>query len=654
MGKAKRKQPRVDAQASAPPQDPRFRWVIHAVLFLTTLLVYAPVLRFDFVNFDDPDYVTRNAHVLRGLTADGVSWAFTSGQAANWFPLTRLSHMLDVQLFGINGGLHHFTNVMIHGLAVLLLFAFLDRATGDRWPSAFVAFLFALHPLHVESVAWISERKDVLSAFFWFLALWGYVRYAKEPSAGRYGFVLLAFALGLMCKPMIVTLPFLLLLLDFWPLRRPWSKGVLFEKLPFFVLTGVAAVITYLVQQSSGAVRTGETFLIGLRIENALVSYGTYISQMLWPSGLAIYYPYQPNIPAAKLVTAGALLVGVSLAVVRYFRECPYLAVGWCWYLGTLVPVIGLVQVGDQAHADRYAYVPSVGLCIMLAWGATDILKRWPSAKIVVGGSAALACLASVVLCEAQIQFWKNSETLFRHAIEVTDGNYLAHYELGVALSAIPERLPEAISQYQAALKIEPHFVRAHTDYGNALAQIPGRLPEAVAEYRAALRTSPDSAILHNDLGNALASMPGGLPEAIAEYETALRLGPDHTSGRDSMSNGAELQYNMALALARSGQTDVAISHFEAALRLKPDYVDAHINIGVILASSGRVQEAIPHFEAAVKIDPGSAEGHANLGMALSGVPGRMPEAIDHLEAALRIKPDPRVRQVLDRLGAGR
>ena len=669
----KRKRLRVDAQgahaqAPAPPHNPRFRWIIYSVLFLTTVLVYAPVLRFDFVNFDDSVYVFENAHVLRGLTADGVSWAFTSGDAtAYWLPVTRLSHMLDVQLFGLNSGLHHFTNVLIHALAALLLFAFLDLATGDRWPSAFVAFLFALHPLHVESVAWIAERKDVLSAFFGFLALWEYVSYARERSAGRagfvrYGFVLLAFALGLMSKPMLVTLPFVFLLLDAWPLRRVWSKGLLLEKLPFFALAGVAAVVTFRAQQIGGAVRTTETFPVGLRIENALVSYVTYIAQTLWPKGLAVFYPYPSGIPAWKPLLAGALLVGVSLAVVQYFRECPYLTVGWCWYLGTLVPVIGLVQVGDQAHADRFAYLPSVGLCIMLAWGAADILKRWhstwPSARIAVGGLAALACLVSVALCEAQVQYWKNSETLFRHAVEVTDRNFLAHQNLGLALSVIPGRLPEAISQYQAALQIEPNAARVHANYGYALAQIPGRLQEAIAELREALRIDPDSPISHTNLGIALASIPGHLPEAIGEYETALRLDPDFAPARKRLrlaeSNAAELQYNMANVLAKGGKTDAAIPHYEAALRLKPDYMEAHKNLGAALASSGRVEEAIPHFEAALKIDPGSAETHAILGIALSEVPGRMPEAIDHLQAALRIKPDPQVRQILDRLRAGR
>jgi hypothetical protein len=305
----------VDTQAPPPRHPSRFRWIIYPALFLTTLLVYAPVLGFDFVNFDDSVYVFENPHVLRGLTADGVSWAFTSADAtAYWIPLTRLSHMLDVQLFGLNSGLHHFTNVLIHALAALLLFAFPDLATLDLWPSAFVAFLFALHPLHVESVAWIAERMDVLSAFFGFLTLWGYVSYARERGAGRaglvrYGAVVLAFALGLMSKPMLVTLPFVSLLLDVWPLRRVWNKGLGLEKLPFFALSGIAAVITFHAQQSGGAVRTTETFPAGLRIGNALVSYATYFAQMFWPKGLAVFYPHPSSIPVWKPLLAIALSV---------------------------------------------------------------------------------------------------------------------------------------------------------------------------------------------------------------------------------------------------------------------------------------------------------------------------------------------------------
>ena len=608
-------------------------------LFLTTLLVYAPVYRFGFVNFDDPDYVTNNPHVRNGLTMDGVVWAVTSTEAANWFPATRLSHLLDVEIFDLRPGGHHFTNAFLHALATVFLFAFLHAATGAAWPSAFVAVLFAVHPLHVESVAWIAERKDVLSALFWFLALWSYVR-------RHYWLTLLAFCLGLMSKPMVVTLPFVLLLLDRWPLGQP-LRSALRVKIPMLALSAASATAAYLVQRSSGAVREVGQFPLGLRVENAVVSQAIYIVKMFWPARLAVFYPYPHDLPVWQIALSALLLAGISMVVLRERRSRPYLAVGWLWYLGTLVPVIGLIQVGAQARADRYMYLPMVGLSIMFAWGLPEVLKS----KVAIPG-AVVACLVWAVLCEAQIQYWRNSETLFRHALDVTSGNYLAHHNLGVAL-ADEGRFPEAIEQYQAALQIEPNAANVETDYGNALAKS-GRIPEAIAHYQAALGVLPDSPIAHNDLANALAATPGSMPEAIAEYRTALRLKPDYEEARNNLaqveSNGAEMQYNMGVDLAKSRKPEAAIPHFEEALRLKPDYVDAHNNLGVVLAGAGRVQEAISHFEAALRIDPNSADAHVNLGIALSGIPGRMPEAIRHFEAALRIKPDPEIRQMLDRL----
>jgi protein O-mannosyl-transferase len=608
-------------------------------LFLITLLVYAPVYRFGFVNFDDPDYVTNNPHVRSGLTVDGAVWAVTSTEAANWFPATRLSHLLDVEIFDLRPGGHHLTNAFLHALATVFLFAFLYSATAAAWPSAFVAVVFALHPLHVESVAWIAERKDVLSALFWFLALWSYVR-------RHYWLTLLAFGLGLMSKPMVVTLPFLLFLLDKWPLRQP-LRSALPLKISLLGLSAASATAAYLVQRSSGAVREVGQFPLGLRVENAVVSHAIYIVKMFWPARLAVFYPYPNELPLWQIALSALLLMGVSMVVLRERRSRPYLAVGWLWYLGTLVPVIGLVQVGAQARADRYTYLPMVGLSIMLAWGLPEILKR----KVAISG-AIVASLACAVLCEGQIQYWRNSETLFRHALDVTSGNYLAHHNLGVAL-ADEGRFPEAIKQYQAALQIEPNAANVQTDYGNALSKS-GRIPEAITHYRAALRVLPDSPIIHNDLANALTATPGSMPQAIAEYQTALHLKPDYKEARinlaQAQSNSAEMQYNMGVDLARSGKPEAAIPHFEEALRLKPDYVDAHNNLGVVLAAARRVQEAISHFEAALRIDPNSADAHVNLGIALSGIPGRKPEAIRHFEAALRIKPDPEIRQMLDRL----
>ncbi len=685
---------------------------IYVVPFLATLAGYSQVLHFDFLNYDDPVYVSHNVHVREGLTPATLTWAMTSGEGANWFPLTRLSHLLDAQLFGMASGWHHLTNVLIHALTTLLLFGFLLRATRAVWPSAFVALVFALHPLHVESVAWISERKDVLSAFFWMLSLWSYVRYTERPGRARYLLVLLGFCLGLMSKPMIVSLPFLLLLLDVWPLRR---KPGLWEKTPFFALAAAVSVATYLVQQASGAVKAFNAVPLGLRVENALDTYIIYIDKMFWPAGLAVFYPYPADIPAWQSMLAGGVLVGVSVSVVRWFRAYPYLAVGWFWYVVTLAPVIGIVQVGGQARADRYMYVPMIGLTIILAWGATDLLQRWPRLKPPITAVAGLVCLACLALTLRQTEYWNNSESLFQHAVDVTERNDVAQHNLGTALLEEPGRLTDAIAHLQEAIQVNPNSFGAHTDLGNALSKIPDRLPDAVAEYRAAVRINPDLPIPHGNLCSALSRLPGSLseaiaecqtalriapdfaqahnslgvalskagrmPEAVAEFQAALRLEPDYIEARDNLDqakgdaltrdparlpdaiaqyeaslrhdpNSAETQYNLALALAKTpGRLPDAIAHFEASLRLNPNSAEAHNNLGFALTSfPARLPEAISHFEAALRINPNYVDAHYNLGVALSNIPGRMPEAIRHFEAAERLKPDTELEQLLRRL----
>ncbi|MGD0870984.1 MAG: tetratricopeptide repeat protein [Bryobacteraceae bacterium] len=644
-------------------------------LFLATFAVYAQVRHFDFVNFDDPEYVTANPHVRTGITAANVAWAFASGEAANWFPLTRLSHMLDCQMFGLRSGWHHLTNVLLHALAVLLLFAFLNRSTGRRWPSAWVALLFALHPLHVESVAWVAERKDSLSAFFGLLALWSYVRYVERPATRRYLLVVLAFALGLMAKPMLVTLPVVMLLVDVWPLGRVTGmgpsppgpgvgtsadaarmsacatrNGLLREKIPFFALAAAAAGATYLVQQAGGAVRSSDAFPLVLRLENALVSYIIYIAKMFWPARLAVFYPYPSEVPAWQAAAAALAIAVISILVARSVRKRPYLAVGWFWYLVTLAPVIGLVQVGAQARADRYTYIPMIGLTIMLAWGAADLLGRVRRAKPAIAALATATCACCAALTWVQAGYWRDSRTLFQHAVDVTDGNYLAHHNLGAALAETPGGLNEAIAHYQAALRIKPGYARAHTDLGSALARLPGRLPDAMAEFRAALAIDPDLAIPHNNLGNALAQA-GRWNEAVSEYGAALRIDPDYADARHNL---AEAQYNLGFALAKTdGRAFEAIAHLEAALRLRPDYPEAHNNLGVVLSQApGRLSEAIAHFQAALQLDPDYADAHINLGVALSQMPGRLPEAIAQLEAAERIQPDAEVRGMIERLKA--
>jgi protein O-mannosyl-transferase len=659
-------------------------WWLYLLLFVCTWAVYAPALRFDFVNYDDPEYVTNNPHVRAGLTPAGLVWAVHSVEASNWFPLTRLSHMLDCQLFGLLSGGHHFTNILLHVLAAMLLLGFLQRATRALWPSALVAALFALHPLHVESVAWIAERKDVLSACFWFLTLWAYTRYTQRPGAGRYLLTILPFCLGLMAKPMIVTLPFILLLLDGWPLRRTSQitrARLLLEKLPFFALAAGDAVITLLAQRASGALKTLEAVPAGLRAGNALVSYVVYIFQTVWPSRLAVFYPYPARIPRWQIAIAALALVAISTLVLRVRRQRPYLAVGWFWYVVTLAPVIGLLQVGSQARADRYLYVPMVGMGILLSWGAAELAAAWPQARTGVVAVAVAICAGAAVRSGAQLQSWRNSESLFRHALAVTTGNYVAHHNLGNALAEDPNRLAEAIAEYHQALELRPDSAEAHSDLGTALAKIPGhlseaiveyeaavrlapdwdvphnnlgyaltqapdRLSEAIAEYRAALRINPEYAQAHNNLGVALAAMPGRLPEAIAEYHTALRLQPDY----------AEAHNNLGLVWARiPAHLANAAGEFQTAIRLKPDFAAAHNNLANIFAQvPGRLPEAIGEYREALRLRPDYAEAHYNLGVSLAKMPGGMPEALQHLETALRIRPDPQLQRAVDRLQKSR
>jgi tetratricopeptide (TPR) repeat protein len=627
---------KLAAKPRPPAAKPRPRADLWICLLLLSAVfgVYAQTRQFAFVNYDDPDYVTDNPHVRHGVTGDGALWALTSTEAANWFPVTRLSHMVDVQLFGMESGWHHLVSVLIHAVASVLLFLVLLRATAARGPSAFVAFVFALHPLHVESVAWVAERKDVLCALFWFLALWAYVR-------GMHVLVIVAFVLGLMSKPMIVTLPFTLLLLDVWPLKRGLR---LREKLPLFALAAAGAVLTFVVQKAGGAVRPAAVLGLG----NALVSYLVYIAKTVWPAGLAVFYPYPEKLALWLVALAAAALAAISWQVVRLRRLCPYLAVGWFWFLVTLVPVIGIVQAGEQARADRYMYVPMIGLAVIVAWGGADLLRKWPRLRAAVAVGACAACAGAAW---AQAGYWRNSETLFTHALEVTSGNYIAEHNLGTYLTDQPGRLPEAVSHLEQAVRLRPDLAQAHSDLGIALAGTPGRLEDAIAEFQTAARLRPDSEVPHINMGNALAQ-GGRLKDAAAEYETALRIQPDAAGVRDRLTRvTADAHYQAGIALARGNHPSEAAAEFETALRVDPAYADSHKDIGVFLsqmhyqsgirlAQGGHPSEAVAEFEEALHFDPSYAEAHNNLGVVLSQLPGREDEAITHFREALRIRPD--------------
>jgi tetratricopeptide (TPR) repeat protein len=499
-------------------------------LMVAIFAVYAQVSHFDFTDYDDPAYVWANAHVKAGVTLDNIKWSFTAFEVGNWAPVTLLSHMLDCQLFGMESGMHHLVNVLFHMLTTLLLFAVLRRATGARAPSAFVAFMFAMHPLHVESVAWVSERKDVLSAFFFFLALYAYVRYTEAPGLRRYLMVAAPFCLGLMSKAMLVTFPFALLLFDVWPLRRAQFPKILWEKLPLMALSGGASVVTYFAQQSAGAF---SVVPFGLRMEVALTSYVIYIGQMFWPTRLAAIYSYPDAVPAWQPVCAMAVLLGISAVAIYTWRTRPYIATGWFWYLGTLVPVIGLMQVGGQSRADRYTYIPMVGLLWILGWGAADVIKNWPRAKPVIAAAAVVSCAACMALSWRQAGYWQNGVTLFRHAVDVTGDNYWARYNLGDALYVQANSLmnsghgSEAIDRFEEALRARPNYAEADNNLGILLAKTPGRTAEAIAHFEAALRLDPKLVEAHRNLGMLLSSVPGRVSDAIAHLEAAERLQPD-------------------------------------------------------------------------------------------------------------------------------
>jgi len=617
---------------------------------ILTFATFEQVRTCAFINFDDHVYITENQHVQSGLTLKGVTWAFTTTHAANWHPLTWISHMLDCQLYGLNPSGHHLTNLVFHIASALLLFLVLERMTGSLWRSGFVAALFALHPLHVESVAWVAERKDVLSTFFWMLTMWTYIRYVEGPKLNRYLLVLLFFTLGLLSKPMLVTLPFVLLLLDYWPLRRfqfaqssgiskfPTPKPInpsnqssmilrlVREKAPFFILCAISSILTIFAQQKGGAVISLENYPIENRIANALVSYVGYIEKMIWPRHLAIFYPHQEMLPIWKIVGSGLLLVCVSVLVIRAVRKHPYLVVGWFWYLGTLIPMIGLVQVGEQAMADRYTYVPLIGLFIMMAWGVPDILAGWRFRKVVLSISTGLLLSLLMIVTNLQVKHWQNDITLFEHTLAATSNNFTIHYNLGLVLDR-QGKTQEAIAHYAEALRIKPDFVRAHNNLGLVLVG-QGKTQEAIAHYAEALRIKPDYAQAHNNLGLVLVGQ-GKTQEAIAHYAEALRIKPDY----------AEAYNNLGIVLARQGKTQEAVAHFAEALRIKPDYAEAHNNLGIVLARQGKTQEAIAHFAEALRIKPDFAGAHINLGLAYLMI-GNKSSALGEYKIVEKINPD--------------
>lgn len=662
--------------------------MVAALLVLMVLAIYQPVTRFEFINCDDPAYINTNLHVVRGLTWEGLGWAFTHSCVGNWHPVTFITHMLDCQLYGPDAGGHHLTSLIFHAADSVLLFLLLRSLTGAFWRSSVVAGLFAVHPAHVESVAWIAERKDVLSAFFGLLCLWAYAAYTRAgsnkpagvPGEGTsrplflsrgglripgeqnegtsrplpfrlagfvqsgsfyYGLTLVLLALALMSKAMLVTWPGVMLLLDFWPLDRfgsreagsvpfspPWWRRLgrlIWEKVPFFALSGIVSVITVLVVKAAGGMATTQQLPLGLRLAGVPVNYARYLWELIWPVKLAAVYPYVRQWPLPVALGCAVLLAGITVLSIWQHRQRPYLLTGWFWFLGTLVPVIGLVQAGSQSIADRFTYLPSIGFFLVLAWGGAELVKA-TRAPAVIGGLAAGAALAvCTLLAQAQVLYWQNSETVFRHAAQVTTGNFIAYRSLGLYYAGYGEH-QDAIRAYRAALAIQPGD--RYSWNGLAMALINQRkYDEAAQACQAVLQEDPGMALAQSTLGLALSKL-GQTNEALTHYNLALSLDP----------NLADTHYNLANTLAAEGQLKAAREHYAQAARLNPGSADAHNNLAYMLLRTGQWDQANTEFRSALVLEPELWQARYGLAQALVHG-GDTAEAVNQYRLLLQSKP---------------
>jgi tetratricopeptide (TPR) repeat protein len=631
--------------------SPKIKKLLTLLIGALTLALYLPAVRHEFLTYDDQQYVTENPHVQSALTVKGLMWAF-GFHASNWHPLTWISHMLDCQIFGLHAAGHHFTSALLHTTNTVLLFLILSSMTGALWRSAMLAALFGWHPLHVESVAWVAERKDGLCGFFWIATLWAYRRYTTSQDCGKdkleirnpksegnpkswYCLTLFTFALALMSKPMAVTLPFVLLLLDCWPLRRlqlpiinyQFLSRLLLEKVPFLVLSAIACVLTIQAQSQAHAVVSTAGLPMFSRIGHALLSYLHYIGAIFWPRHLAVYYPYERATPSMVLIGAALVLAVITVIAIRFARKSPYLLVGWLWFLGTLVPVIGLVQVGEQAWADRYTYLPSIGLLLATVWGFAEIFQArdgavgtprptsaqkvgrgWqdqlglPTAPVIVTVAFGMTLLT---LTFQQLRYWKNTRALFEHAVAVTQKNYMAVTLLG-SLLAKDGNLNEAIERYNTALSWKPDYPEAHFFLGNAFDR-QGKLDEAIAEYKQALSFKPMHEQAHIFLGAALAKKRQ-FDEAVSHYSAALKLNPE----------SAVAHNNLARVFQTEGRIDEAMEHYSAAVKLDPGLAQAHNNLGVLMLAKDRTTEGVRELREAMRLNPSDAESEYNLALALN------------------------------------
>jgi Flp pilus assembly protein TadD len=599
------------------PND-KLSYLLIIFLVVITIGAFSQVVKHPFVSYDDDKYVYENPFIQSGLTGQGIVWAFSATYAANWHPITWLSHMLDIQLFGLRAGGHHFVNMLFHTANTLLLFLLLWRITGMLWQSCFVALLFAIHPLHVESVAWIAERKDVLSGFFFMLTLLAYVRYAEKPKLQRYTSMVIFFMLGLMSKPMLVTVPFLLLLLDYWPLARlKWSvlrpnvppqethltpaSRLLLEKLPLFILSGASCVITYFAQAKEGTVVSLAGFPFELRSANALVTVMRYLGKMIWPNSLSVYYPYDiTSLSYWRVLGAAALIVCLTILALRTIKRRPYVTMGWLWYLGTLVPVIGLVQVGEQAMADRYTYLPLIGIFIAIVWGFHDLKSGWRFKRYLVIPFLAILFSSFFFATWFQVKYWRNGVALFSHSVKVTKNNGLANNNLGKAL--LDEgKFEEAIPFFRETLRIIPDLYASYSNLGIALGRV-GKINEAIAYCRKALQINPNDAGAYFGLGYAFIQQ-GRIGEAVFAYRRAFQISP---ASRFSLTN-------LGVDLAQEGKMREAISIFWEAIRMNPKDAYAYYNLGYVLIFQGRIEEAMPYVKEAMRLNPNDQEMMENL-----------------------------------------
>ena len=636
----------ASAAPKLPPGAPA--WLLCVLLLVGTTALYWPALHFDFINYDDPAYVSENPHVQAGLSWVSVKWAFSNIVGGNWHPLTVLSHMADCQIFGLKPWGPHLVNVLFHSLNAVLIFIFLQQLTGARWRSLLVAALFAVHPLQVESVAWVAERKNVLSTVFGLLSLLFYVNYAQSRSSLSdgaanampspdgtsrrarlaYMFAFIFLGLGLLSKATLVTWPFVMLLLDWWPLGRMQHgriRRLLVEKLPFFLMIVAASVATFVSQKSGGAVMGLKNLPLITRLANALVSYCRYVGKIFWPAHLSIFYPLV-HWPLITAVLSGMALAVISLVFLTQLQRRPFLPVGWFWFCGTLVPVIGLVQIGIMSIADHYAYVPLLGMLIVAVWGVHDLFRRWNHSAVVFWLLSLVPVLLSIALVRQQLTFWRNSELLFRHAVTVTPESAMPHDNLGNAFLD-QNRLDEAISQYLQSIHLDQAYPEPYNNLGLALAK-KGKLDDAIGCFRIAIRLEPSSAGFHYNFGAAL-NQKGQYDEAIAQFRASIRLSPDNPDAHQALGN----------VFGMENRIDEAILQFQEEIRLAPNRATGHNFLGLALGKKGLADQAISQFREAIRLAPDYFDAHSDLGDALY-YQGQLDAAISEFQQAQRLKPD--------------